>query len=144
MSPVAKGLLFWVGSALMSPATVAAGGGGDPSLIEAFTTSAIAIDRTTLEATVFEIDGLERLDRELSEGLPAEPDEAKRMALERIGALGDALRSRAEIAAEGLGLAHHYDIKKLPAVVFDGGGSVVYGVTDLGEALRIYREGDAP
>lgn len=144
MSPATKSALLTLSLALMSPAMLAADEAHDPSLIEVFTTSDIQIDGAAHGATIFEIDGLAVLDQELSQGLPADPEEAKRLALQRIGELGDTLRSRAEQAAEGLSRAHNYGIKKVPAVVFDGGRSVVYGLTDLGEAVEIYRQGAKP
>jgi len=144
MSPAIKSVLLMLSVALMSPATFAADEAHVPSVIEVFTTSDIQIGGVTNDATIFEIDGLAVLDQELSHGLPTDPEEAKALALQRIGELGDTLRARAEQAAEGLGRAHHYGIKKVPAVVFDGGRSVVYGLTDLGKALDIYRQGAKP
>lgn len=144
MSPAIKSVLLMLSIALMSPATFAADEARDPSLIEVFTTSDIPIDGATPGSTIFEIDGLAVLDQELSQGLPGDPEKAKGLALQRIDELGDTLRSRAEQAAEGLGRAHRYGIKKIPAVVFDGGRSVVYGLTDLGDAVDIYRQGSKP
>ncbi len=44
----------------------------------------------------------------------------------------------AQRAALGLLKAAEYGIDRYPAIVFDG-YAVVYGVTDIGEALRQYR-----
>ncbi|MGI9449803.1 MAG: TIGR03757 family integrating conjugative element protein [Geminicoccaceae bacterium] len=144
MSPAARSFLLMLGGALMSPVTFAADEARDPDSVEVFTTSDHQIGSTNIDVTIFEIDGLAVLDRELSQSLPADPEEAKRIALRRISELGDDLRSRAERAAEGLNRAHRYGIKKVPAVVFDGGQSVVYGLVDLNQAIGIYRRGAKP
>ena len=144
MSPVTKILQLTLAMTLLSPATHAADETDYPRSIDIFTTSEFKIDRQDIDATIFEIDGLAVLDDELSAGLPADPDGAKQLALQRISELGNALRSKAEQAAEGLSLAHRYDIKKIPAMVFDGGQSVIYGLTDLDQAIDIYRQGATP
>ena len=46
----------------------------------------------TATITSYAVDGLERFESELSEGLPADPDTAKAAALRRIQRLDDALR----------------------------------------------------
>lgn len=144
MSPAARSSLLILGGALMSPATHAADEARDPASIEVFTTSDRQFGSTNTGTAIFEIDGLAALDRELSQSLPADPEEAKQLALQRISELGDDLRSRAEWAAEGLSRAHRYGIKKVPAVVFDGGQSVVYGLSDIHQAIEIYRQGAKP
>jgi len=144
MSPATRVFLLTLGGALMSPVTLTADEARDPASIEVFTTSDRPTGDANTGATIFEIDGLAILDRELSQNLPADPEEAKRLALQRISELGDDLRTRAEQAVEGLNRAHRYEIKKVPAVVFDGGQSVVYGLTDLNQAIEIYRRGGKP
>lgn len=144
MSPVLKSLLLVVGTALMSPATLTAGDVAAPTSVEVFTTSDIPVDATNHDAAIYNIDGLAALERELSQGLPADADAAKQVALQRISELGNALQERAEQATEGLGLAYRYGITKIPAVVFDGGRSVVYGISDLDDAVRLYSQGAQP
>ncbi len=140
MSPVVMSSLT-LGAILMLPATLAAGDVTARRPIEVFTISGTAIDTASLDAKVFFLDGLVALTHDLSHGLPADPDAARRMALQRISELGDGLQSRAQQAVEGLSLAHRYDIRKLPAVVFDAGQTVIYGVTNLDEAAKLYRQG---
>jgi integrating conjugative element protein (TIGR03757 family) len=43
-------------------------------------------------------------------------------------------------AYEGLVKAQQYRLDRLPAIVFDNGQAVVYGVTDLEAALSHYRQ----
>lgn len=143
MSPAAKSFLFLFGT-LSSPATLAAGMEAGPSSIEVFTLSDISIDAAGHDATLYEIDGLDALERHLNEGLPIDPEAARRLALARINQITDDLQPIAEQAAEGLDRAYRYGLTKVPAVVFDAGHSVVYGVTDLDQAVSFYRQGSQP
>ena len=98
---------------------------------------------------VYALDDLDKLAANLSDRLPTEPIVARRTAMARPGRLDpgqvdpeqlDALQR----AASGLLKATEYGIDRYPAVVFDG-HAVVYGVTDLDEALRRFetRQGRA-
>lgn len=92
----------------------------------------------------FTIDAQARLDKSLSKDLPANPEQARAIALQRIQAL-DRSKLEKELAesVQGLLLAQRYGITHYPAIVFDDGKSVVYGVTDLREALRLYQQSTA-
>lgn len=93
---------------------------------------------------VYALDGLDKLATDLSDPLPTEPKVARRTAMARLGRVEpgqvDALRQ----VASGLLKAAGYGIDRYPAIVFDG-HTVVYGVTDLDEALRRFetRQGRA-
>lgn len=121
-----------------------------PSQIDVFTDAAHPIENVAAvkqalggKATVrtFHIDAQARLNETLSKDLPADRDKAKAIALERIQAL-DHTRLGQELAEsfDALMLAQRYGIDRYPAIVFDGGKRVVYGVVDLREALRLYRQ----
>lgn len=89
----------------------------------------------------FTIDAQARLDEALSKDLPADPEQARTIALKRIQALNrPGLAAELSKSFEGLLLARRYGIDRYPAVVFDEGKSVVYGVTDLREAVRLYQQ----
>lgn len=113
---------------------------GDALVIEVFTTSeqpVVGAEHERLRTatiTSYAVDGLERFESELSEGLPADPDTAKAAALRRIQRLDDARMAPAKDAAFGLAKAVQYGVDRHPAIVFDG-RAVVYGVPDLVEAL---------
>ena len=115
----------------------------DALVIEVFTTSehpAVGAEHERLRIaaiTTYAVDGLERFESELSEGLPADADTAKAAALRRIQQLDDARMAPAKNAAFGLAKAVQYGVDRYPAIVFDG-RAVVYGVTDLVEALDRY------
>ena len=116
---------------------------GDALVIEAFATSEQPIvgaehERLrTATITTYAVDGLERFESGLSEGLPANPEVAKAAALRRIQHLDDARMAPAKNAAFGLAKAVQYGVDRYPAIVFDG-RAVVYGVTDLVQALDRY------
>ncbi len=116
---------------------------GDALVIEPFATSEQPIigaehERLrTATITTYNVDGLERFESGLSEGLPADPEAAKAEALRRFQHLDDARMVPAKNAAFGLAKAVQYGVDRYPAIVFDG-RAVVYGVTDLVEALNHY------
>ncbi|MGE4044239.1 MAG: TIGR03757 family integrating conjugative element protein [Acetobacteraceae bacterium] len=87
--------------------------------------------------TVYAIDGLEQFESTLSQSLPADADAAKAEALRRIGELDDARMAPAKDAAIGLAKAVQYGVDRYPAIVVNG-TAVLYGVTDLGEAVARY------
>ena len=87
--------------------------------------------------TTHTVDGLERFESGLSEGLAQDPEAAKAEALRRVQQLDDARMVQAKNAAVGLAKAVQYGVDRYPAIVFDG-RAVIYGVTDLVEALGHY------
>lgn len=87
--------------------------------------------------TTYAVDGLERFESRLSEGLPADASAAKEEALRRVQQLDDTRMAPAKNAAIGLAKAVQYGIDRYPAVVFNR-RVVIYGVTDLVEALDRY------
>jgi integrating conjugative element protein (TIGR03757 family) len=116
----------------------------DALVIEVFTTGeqpVVAAGHGRLRAstiTTFSVDSLERFESGLSEGLPADPEAAKAEALRRIQRLDDARMAPAKNAAFGLAKAVQYGVDRHPAIVFDG-RAVIYGVTDLVEALDRFK-----
>ncbi len=124
---------------LLSPVALSADQA--PSLIEVFTMSDQPAMSGQVEGMIiYEVDGLDQLTASLSKNLPNDEEAAKDMALQRIARLGDELRWTVEHAVEGMTRAKTYDLQKLPAVVFDQGENVVYGVVDLDQALALYHE----
>jgi len=115
----------------------------DALVIEFFTTGGQPVVATeherlrTATITTYAVDGLERFESGLSEGLPADPDAAKAEALRRIQLLDDARMAPAKNAAFGLAKAVQYGVDRYPAIVFDG-RAVVYGLRDLVEAFDRY------
>ena len=123
-------------------------GPNPPPVIEVFTSAERPLietdandsggDSQGLAITVYEIDGIQSLERELSLDLPVEPQPSKAMVLQRLQRLDAPTRARMHSAATGLAKALQYGVERYPAVVFDG-EAVVYGLTDLNVALEQYR-----
>ena len=95
-----------------------------------------------LEITVYEIDGIQSVERALSLNLPADQERSQPIALQRILDLDDSARSSMHSAATGLVKVMEYNLDRYPAIVFDG-EAVVYGVIDLETAFRFYQDWQA-
>ena len=88
--------------------------------------------------TVYPIDAIDAMEDALGEGLPLDPTQAKREAQRRYRGFSKAYLARLKHSSEGLGKARKYGLDRYPAIVFDGGAAVVYGMTDVEAALRLY------
>ncbi len=85
-----------------------------------------------------ELDGIQRLQAELSQSLPSQSEGALPVVQARIAAIDGARRRQIQDSAVALARAAQLGIDRFPAIVFDG-RVVVYGVTDVVEALDRYR-----
>ncbi len=120
-----------------------------PQVIEVFTstdlpiTGGVAINldtaRSKTKLQIYELDGIQRIEADLSKGLTTNPKKSKRIVLQRIQQLGEVTRARMQRAAMGLVKAVQYGIDRYPAIVFDG-EVVIYGVTNIREALHQYQQ----
>jgi integrating conjugative element protein (TIGR03757 family) len=110
--------------------------------IEVFTDSMNPVANGTDGITVYYIDRIDRLQRELSKDLPADPVTAKQTALHRFQRMDNKLSHELENAANGLVQAMQYGIDRYPAIVFDG-KAVVYGITDVRAATQRYQQWQA-
>jgi integrating conjugative element protein (TIGR03757 family) len=106
--------------------------------IEVFTDSRIQVVSGNDNTTVYVIDRINRLQQELSEDLPVDSESAKNLVLQRYQRMDMQLSTELEKAANGLVQAMQYGIDRYPAVVFDG-QAVVYGITDINAAIRLYQ-----
>ncbi len=120
-----------------------------PYLVEVFTTTDLPvtgeadINRQPIyresELHVYKLDGIQRIEAKLSKGLTADPEQAKRVALQRIQQLDASGRTQMQRTAMGLAKVVQYGVDRYPAIMFDG-EVVIYGVTDIREALRLYQQ----
>ena len=120
-------------------AMLVASAASQPPSIEVFTTARYPIETASTPAVlVYSLDLPALIEAELSTRLPPDREAAAQLA----GAeLQGAWRKSAETlthAYQGLLNARQYRLQKLPAVVFDG-QAVIYGITDLSQALTHYR-----
>ena len=121
------------------PGTQAKAGEPQAPLIEVFVTGGdVQRFAKTEGATVYAIDGIERLQVRLSRDLPGDPQAAREIVLERFGQMETDQGLRLENAARGLVRAMRYGIDRYPAIVFDG-QAVVYGVPDIDVARQLWR-----
>lgn len=123
-----------------------------PQVIEVFTSSDLPITggavispapgRPTADLQIYNLDGIQRVEAKLSEGLTADPEQSKRVVLQRFQQLQEEDRAQMQRAAMGLAEAMQYGIDRYPAIVFDG-EVAIYGVTDIDEALHRYQQWQA-
>ena len=115
------------------PGAAMAACGTWPSLIEAFTDSdhpiegveALAAQMPNTRILIRRIDGKAEFDAKLSEGLPADPVEAERIARERIARVNPReVEAAMASALDSAGRMVNYGITRVPTVVFDGRGAV--------------------
>lgn len=120
-----------------------------PRLVEVFTTTELPVGgevaitseaaHAKMEFHVYELDGIQRIEAKLSEGLTTDPEKSKRVVLQRFQQLDEDDRARMQRAAIGLAMAMQYGVDRYPAIVFDG-EAAIYGVTEIGEALHRYQQ----
>lgn len=115
--------------------------GQDPT-IEVFIDSSLQIVSGNDHKTVYLIDRIYKLQEELSIDLPADPESAKSLALQRFQRMDTQLSGELENAAKGLVQVMQYGIDRYPAIVFDG-QAVVYGLTDIPAATQLYQRWQA-
>ena len=117
----------------------------DPWRIDLITDSArpftsVEVTAVRLEVHRFDLDAPANLEAQLSQGLPRDPVVAAVLARQRLEVLGqEQLATQFGSAYGGLLKALEFGLDRYPAIVFDGGESVIYGVTDLETALNYYR-----
>ena len=143
-------LLFLLGM-LAHPASSLADSADLPQKIEVFSNRALPV--TGLEQVarltprfalpgerlkIFDLDAVSALEHDISVGLPADPAEAKRVTAQRMSTLTPDRVLRFARAYQGVIQAKRYGLTMFPAVVFNGGHSVIYGETDLAVALGLY------
>ena len=97
----------------------------------------ISTATTGTKVEIHDLSARQRLLDEISQGLPSDPALAKELAMARLDAGG--FRQRLAAAEADAALAVRYGIAKLPAIVFDRGAAVAYGLADVGQAVELYR-----
>lgn len=117
-----------------------------PATIEVFTTGdqwpgdlkPVPAD-AQLDIRIHLIDGIRQLEVNLSRNLPADSTAAEEEVLRRLQALDEGQSNRVKASAEALLRATELGVDRYPAIVLDG-KFVVYGTTDLEDALAAYRQ----
>jgi len=91
--------------------------------------------------TIYDMQASNRFDASLTPALSSDPKAARRQAQQYLKKLDQkSLQTKARKAYQGALKAAQYNVKKVPAIVFNNGESVIFGVLDLKRALHIWRE----
>lgn len=112
--------------------------------VEVFTASHIPVFQVPSDATVVELDALAGLDEQLGYQLPANLQQAERIAQQRLQSPSfQVLAQRYEQAAMAISRAWMLRINKIPAVVVNG-QYVVYGQPNVAAALALIAQQARP
>jgi len=114
------------------------------SLIEIFVDDANPIQRVKngagrdIEFVIYDLSAPERFEKELSRGVSGSLDQVKRKVLKKIQGLSTSyMEEHVMTPYKGLLKAMEYELIKLPAIVFNNGESVIYGVRSIKKAIQI-------
>lgn len=92
-----------------------------------------------IEIHFYDLSARDRLKAALGRGLPANPRQAQAILQRRIAGIKGDLKRRWMAAYQAHIDARRYGVTRAPAVVFDA-RYIVYGVTDLVQALAVFRQ----
>tara|TARA_B100000378_G_scaffold269486_1_gene257584 strand:- start:519 stop:899 length:381 start_codon:yes stop_codon:yes gene_type:complete len=103
--------------------------------VEVFTIAGLPVTNAPENTPIVELDAPARLDAQISQGLPGDPDQARQAMRERVSRPDwPEMKARYQSAYTGLTRAWMLGIEKVPAVVVDG-QYVVYGEPNVARAL---------
>lgn len=120
----------------------------EPLFIEVITsdshpvTGLNALPKRGIEVRLYNLDdGKRMVSEQLEANLPKNQKAAEAEMRRRIKNIGQpALSKMFNHAFQAVIIGTGYGLTRQPAVVFDHGKSVIYGVTDLSQALSLYRQ----
>lgn len=91
-----------------------------------------------LPVEVHDLSVMNRLMEAMGQGLPGnDPAQAKNIATARL-AQPD-IRQKMTLSLDASARAGQYGLSKIPAIVFDHGVAVAYGLSDVAQAVRLYQ-----
>lgn len=98
--------------------------------------NAVAATRAGVGLSTYNLDAQRNLENHLAADLPSDMAAAEALVQQRFDAL-----STEEVRAifQAVILVAQWDIRQVPAFVFGDGEAVIYGLTDVGEALDHWR-----
>ncbi len=98
------------------------------------------IQKKGIAVRVFNLGDGKRMVSQLEANLPKSEKAAKKAMALRIKNIGDlALNKMFSDAFQAVIIGTQYGLTRHPAVVFNHGQAVIYGITDLTRALTLYR-----
>jgi len=93
-----------------------------------------------LEITILNLDAVQSLHAQLSQGLPNDETLARTVVQQKIADIGRSkLEDELRTAYLPLGAMMAYGLDRYPVIIFDQ-QAVIYGVTDLAQAINQYRQ----
>lgn len=99
-----------------------------------------AIKNKGIQVTLYNFDDGQRMVKKLEANLPIGQKAAEKAMAKRLKKIGNtSLQAMFFDAFQANVIGTEYGITQYPAIVFDKGQSVVYGETDLPNALVLYR-----
>lgn len=110
--------------------------------IEVFTEASTQVDTLAgVDVIHYDLSAPARVKKQLAPKLPAD----EKVALAQAKAFfetaeGKSYKIAMRDAYRGKQKMMQYQLSKLPAVVFEGGTYVIYGTTDVAQAVRLYRQ----
>ena len=107
--------------------------------IEVFSNSSMLITPKGADAKIYWLDGIASMGDEISKGLPKTQKEAEAYLLTKRPAIEQRYRPQIANAGQGITLGLKYGIEKIPAIVINQ-ESIIYGLTDVNEALAHYQK----
>lgn len=118
----------------------------EPPFIEVITSDAYpvsgipSVQRMGFSVDVYNLDDGNRLVTQIGANLPNNQEAAKNTLQQRFKKMGDvAVKQQFMQAYQAVTLSTQYGLSRYPAVVFNHGESVIYGVTDLNQVVKLYR-----
>lgn len=100
----------------------------------------VSADGTLLDIQVLNLDAVTDIEQRLGNGLPSSPEQARIVVDQRIAQIGRSqLDAELRAAYLPVGTMMAYGLDRYPAIIFDQ-QAVIYGVTDLAEAIDRYRQ----
>ena len=100
-----------------------------------------ALQQQGFSVNVYNLDDGKRLVAQIGANLPNNQNAAKNVLQQRFKKMGDKqVKTQFIQAYQAVTLGTQYGLTRYPAVVFNHGESVVYGETNLVQALRFYQQ----
>ena len=99
----------------------------------------VSVEGSLSDIQFLNLDLVTNIEQHLSEGLPIDPEQARTIVDQRIAQIGRSqLDSELRAAYLPLGTMMAYGFDRYPVIIFDR-QVVIYGVTDLAQAINRYR-----
>ncbi len=94
-----------------------------------------------ITVTIHDLTAAERMEQQLAQGLTGTSEQARVQLNRRFETMGrKTVEAQLKQAFQAVIQAVQYQVDRHPAIIINQGEAVIYGITDLGDALRRYRQ----